>query len=488
MNDKILFIYPKLGFDVKDVSFELPMGYLCMAAPLKADGFDVQIIDQRIEKNFDLSLRRALKEKPLLIGLSMMTGQQITHSLNIAGEIREIQPEATIVFGGVHPTLMPDQTLLHPLVDLIVRGEGEQTILELAQALRSDSDFSGIEGLSYTHDSEIVHTPERPPIDLNTQPPIPYELVDVDKYLMGQIPGYRRSLDVYTSRGCPCACIYCYNQSFNKRRWRPISTERILENIRYLIDKFRIDSMFFNDDNMFVSLPRVYEICEGLHELPYVPVWGSVGSRVDSLHGCDYDKLEKSGCKHLYIGIESGSERILNQIKKGITLDQTLDVVRDISRTDIIAHYNFMTGFPMETGIDLKDTLDFIDQIMTIDRRAYISSLHIATPYPGTPYYFMAQEYGWKPPDSLEEWSDIYWEKTEMPWLDKDYKRMLSNISIISYFIDHKVADRLQGRPLFLAGVWLYGKLAGFRWKHRKFNFCPEFQLLKRLNEWSILE
>lgn len=486
---EILLIYPKLGFDVQDVSFELPMCYLCIAGPLLKAGFKPVILDQRITDDFDRSLAETLERKPVFAGISVITGMQIIHGLDVARKIRRISPGTPIVFGGVHPTLMPDQTLQNGLIDYIVRGEGEETACELARALQTGDDPDRVDGLSLRREGLVYHAPDRPPIDLDAQPEIPYHLVRVERYLMGMIPGYRRSLDVYTSRGCPCSCTYCYNQSFNKRRWRPIGTDRIIRNMRHLIDTYAIDSVFFNDDNMFVSLPRVYEICEAMiSELPYAPAWGSVGSRVDALQGCDYDLLERSGCKHLYIGIETGSARIMNQIKKGITMDQVMEVVRDLSRTNVVPHYNFMTGYPGETAGDLEATLDLIDRILQIHPAAYVSSLHIISPYPGTPFAAQAQEHGWNPPDTLEGWSGIYWEKTNMPWMSAKRKKALSNISIISYFIDHKVADRLQGRPVFLAGVSLYGKLAKWRWKHRFFGFCPEFQMLKRLNEWTILE
>ena len=486
---EVLLIYPKLGFDVQDVSVELPMGYLCIAAQLLQEGFHVTILDQRVESNFNEKFETAIRRNPVFIGLTLITGRQIWHALEIAQNIREKCQEIPIVLGGVHPTLLPEQTLQNPLPDIVVRGEGEQTALELAHALNSGGDISKIKGLSYRENDKIVHTPDREFIDLNSQPDLPYHLISVSKYLMGQIPGYRRSLDVYTSRGCPCSCTYCYNQSFNKRRWRPIQTEIIIKNIRHLIDHYQIDSLFFNDDNMFVKLSRVYEICEAMEkELPFIPAWGSVGSRVDALQGCNYDILEKTGCKHLYIGIESGSDAVLGKIKKGITLDQALQVVQDLSKTKIIPHYNFMIGYPYETEEDLEATLNFIDKIISIDSRAYISSLHIITPYPGTPFYDQAIGYGWHPPDSLNDWGNIYWEKTDMPWMSAKQKRKLSNISVVSYFIDHKVADRLQGRSLFLWGFRFYSALAKYRWKNRRFNICPEFQFLKRLNEWSILE
>lgn len=483
---KILLIFPNTGVDLKGANIQMPMGLMCVAGPLLKEGYEVVILDQRIEEDFFQKIKEALENRPVCAGISVMTGTQILYALKISNFIRRNSP-VSIVWGGIHPTLMPDQTIKNESIDIIVKGEGEITFKELVNALRSGSPLKEIKGISWKDGKEVYHNPERGFLDLDDLPPAAYHLVDMEKYILPQVPGRKRSLDVYTSRGCPHSCIFCYNKSFNRSEYRVKDIDIVVREIKWLVKRYNLDSVYINDDNFFVDIERADYFCRRLIDEKAVSSWGCQGVRIDSLDKIDFDLLERSGCRQLYVGIESGSEKILRFIKKQITIKQIKDIVDRFSKSKIIAHYNFMVGYPIEGPEELFETIELADYIMKADPKAYFSSFHIITPYPGTEFYDIVQRYGFKPPLELEEWAGIRWEFEKAPWILPKMRKIDLNLTLLTYFIDRKMLDKTGANFPLKAIVRILMYIAGFRWKNRKFRSCLEFNLLNRLVNNKII-
>jgi radical SAM superfamily enzyme YgiQ (UPF0313 family) len=226
----------------------------------------------------------------------------------------------------------------------------------------------------------------------------------------------------------------------------------------------------------------VYNFCELLSKEYLNIKWGCQGARIDSLEKIDFRKLEESGCKYLYVGIESGSEKVLKYIKKQISLEQIKNVIKKFADSNIIAHYNFMVGYPIEGIRELYETIDLVDQIMKTDPKAQFSSFHLITPYPGTIFYEMIKKNGIVLPSTLEEWANIRWETDNASWISSKMKKICFNLSLLTYFIDEKVLYRVKYRSLLLQIVTRFlMKLAKLHWKYRQFYFCPEFNILNKL-------
>lgn len=481
MNNKnVLLIFPKAGLALEKVTIQMPMGLMCIAAPLIEKGFQVTILDQRVEKDFFQKVRQCLRNKPICVGISTMTGSQISYALKIANFIRD-NSHIPIVWGGVHPSLMPEQTIKNEYVDIIVRGEGDITFNELVNALYLKRPLKEIKGISWRNGEKIYHNPERGFCDLNKLPPVPYHLLDIEKYVLCQVPGRKRGLDVYTSRGCPCNCTFCYNSSFNKSNYRKKNIDIVMQEIEWLAKEYNLDSIFINDDNFFVDIERTHYFCKYFINKRIVPEWGCQGVRIGSLERIDFDLLEKSGCKHLYIGIESGSDKILEYIKKQISIKQIKNIINRLANSKIIAHFNFMVGYPIEETKDLFETIELVDYIMRTDPKAYFSSFHLVTPYPGTEFYDIVQRYGFVPPSRLEDWVNIRWEAEKAPWISPKMRKIDLNLTLLTYFIDRKGLDKAEGNILLKIAIRVLMILAKFHWKYRKFQFCPEFTLLNRL-------
>lgn len=487
MNEKVLLIFPKTGVDLKGANIQMPMGLMCIAGSLLKEGYEVIILDQRVEEDFFQKIREVLENKPVCVGISVMTGTQILYALKISNFIRRNSP-VSIVWGGIHPTLMPDQTIRNENIDIIVRGEGEVTFKELVNVLCSNKPLKEIKGISWRDGKTVYHNPERGFLNLNDLPAAAYHLVDMEKYVLPQVPGRKRSLDVYTSRGCPYNCIFCYNKSFNKSEYRIKDIDIVIQEIKWLVKKHNLDSIYINDDNFFVDVQRAEGFCKRLIDEKVVSEWGCQGVRIDSLDKIDFDLLEKSGCKQLYIGIESGSEKILRFIRKQITIKQIKNIIDKFSKSKIIAHYNFMVGYPIEGHEELFETIELVDYIMKADPKAYFSSFHIITPYPGTEFYDIVQRYGFKPPLKLEEWADIRWEFEKASWVLPKMRKIDLNLTLLTYFIDRKVLDKTEANFLLKIPIKILMCLARFRWKYRKFQSCLEFNLLNRLINNKIIE
>lgn len=481
----VLLIFPNTGVDLQRINTQMPMGLMSIATPLIESGYKVAILDQRIEKIFFHKLKWFLEDGPICVGISTMTGSQILYALKISKFIRS-NSQIPIVWGGIHPTLMADQTIRNENVDIIVRGEGEITFKELVESLCLGESLKEIKGISWRDGRTIYHNPDREFMDLNTLSWASYNLVDIEKYVLPQVPGRKRSLDIYTSRGCPHKCIFCYNQSFNKSRYRIKDIDTIIQEIEWLTKTYNLDSIYINDDSFFVDIKRIHYFCKCLMNKKIVPEWGCQGVRIDSLEKMDFDLLEKSGCKHLYIGIETGSEKILKFIRKQITINQVKNIIDRFSRSKIIAHYNFMIGYPLEGNEELLETIELVDFIMRIDPKAYFSSFHLITPYPGTEFYNIAQQYGFKPPSRLEEWANIRWEFKNAAWLSPKMQKIYSNLTLLTYFIDRKILDKTGSNFLLKILIKSLMFFAGFHWKYRKFQFCPEFNLLNNVVNYRI--
>jgi len=458
----------------------MPMGLMCIAAPLVEQGYKVTILDQRTEMNFFYKVRQCLENKPICAGISTMTGLQILYALEIANFIRE-NSQIPIVWGGIHPTLMADQTIKNKNVDILVRGEGDITFLELAEALRLKRSLKELKGISWKDGKIVKHNQEREFCDLNNLCAIPYDLVDIEKYIISQVPGRKRSLDIYTSRGCPHSCTFCYNQSYNKSTYRKKDIDAVIQETEWLVKKYKLDSIYINDDNFFVDIERSHYFCNSLINKKIVPEWGCQGIRVDSLERIDFGLLENSGCKHLYIGIESGSEKILRSIKKQITIKQIKNIINKFAKSKMIAHYNFMVGYPTEDIDELFKTIELVDYIMKTDPKAYFSSFHLITPYPGTEFYQIVQQYGFKVPATLEEWADVRWEFGNASWVNHLMRKVDLNLTLLTYFIDRKGLDKTGNNLLLMTITKILMIFAKFHWKYKLFRFCPEFRLLHRL-------
>jgi len=478
---EVVLVQPVVGLlDNIKTAPGLPLSLLT-AVKLVAKEFEVKLIDQRLDPDWRKTLKRQLREKPLLVGTTAMLGPQVEFARMVGEEVKRVNPEVPVVWGGPHASVLPEQTLEEATVDMIVAGDGEKTFLKLARALKKKKSLKRIPGLYFKRNGEVMATGQAPLVDLNKMPDIPYELVDIYQYLPRR--GEVLALDMETSRGCPFKCRFCYNPFFNRGRWRALRAGIVLERVAKLVDKYKIKGIWFVDDEFFIDLGRAKKIIEGLARMDLS--WTIQGVTARSVLQMDDDflsLLEKSGCEQLNIGAESGSARILKMVNKGITPKDILAVNRKLKPYKIMPWFYFMIGFPGETKTDIDKTIKLVMRLLKENPKAKISGIGCFTPYPGTSLFKEAKKYGYRPPDNLLGWKTYAVDRINVPWIKGDLKRKIEALQFTSFFLDKKARD-VADLPIVKIAAELYRPLAWFRFKHNFYKFPFDVLIGNKIKE-----
>lgn len=389
----------------------LPLGILSVGSALKKYGYNVELLNIT-EKEIASTARKIANAKPDYVGLSVMTGIQTAHSAELSKELKAIDKHLPILWGGIHPSLLPHQCLCEQYIDFVIIGEGEITTLEFTNALLSDKQFKEILGLGYKQDGQIIVNAKRPLIENLDDWRLDFSLLDMNKYVY-RLDRYQRTIAYKASRGCPFGCAFCYNNEFNQNRWRAWSIETVVEDIEYLKNNFSIDAVKFYDDNFFVNKQRAYEILDRISLPSHLEI------RIDMIDEDVAAALKKYRVYDLLIGLESGSDRMLKMIDKNFTVEKMLKGVRAIAKEDLRACYSFIVGLPTETEAEFNETIKAMYEVYKIHPRATFT-LGAYLPYPGSKLYASSIEQGFTPPQSTEEWGKIdrFRKSFDSPWVN----------------------------------------------------------------------
>lgn len=484
----ILLFYPKTGFDIAKLSVDIPLSILS-AACLAVKDFEISLIDQRIEVDWRARLEKELESNPLAVGISAMTGNQIHYGVQAAGVVRDAELGTRIVWGGVHPSLLPEQTLKSRFADIVVCGEGEKTLSDLARALKTGAGLDSVDGIAYKKNGEIRFTKARAPLNLNELPLLPYHLLDMESYIGSQgrfKDNSARSLIFISSRGCPWRCAFCCNPRLSGRRWRSMDAHLVYERVMELVERYDLDSVTFHDEEFLVKEDRALEIARLIDGR--LSWW--IQARMDRLLQVDVDALAEGGLEAVQPGIESGSDRILRMIKKGETVAQIKAANRRLARTPVVPLYNFMMGSPGETKKELDATVDLALELLDDNPKAEVSGFYVFVPYPGTELFELAVRTGFNPPRTLEEWSRYNRQHLRTPWIQED-KRELENLVFASKFIDGKrvlkrVRQALPYLPMPRGPFDMFTGILRKRWRMHDYKGGLTLELIKRSSRYFL--
>jgi len=353
-----------------------PLGLAYLASVARERGWKVEIIDGVTEEPSVDELRRRIKAfSPDIVGLTATTSA-ILDAYEVARLVKEIDPEILVMIGGPHATFMAREVLEEcPYIDLVVRGEGDITFGELLERFERGQDYADVLGITYRKNGMMKDNPPRPLIRNLDSLPIPaYDLLPLDKYVVDKV----RYAAIMTSRGCPYNCIFCSSSLQFGKKWRAHSVDRVIEEIKLLTEKHKVKEIEFLDDTFTLNMKRAKQIAEKIIEEGIDISW-SASSRVNTFSYEVGEALHRAGAHTVYFGIESGSERTLKFIGKGISKRQALDAVAAAKKAGLNALGAFIIGFPYETEEEMRETIRFADKV-GVD----LAQFTIATPYPGT--------------------------------------------------------------------------------------------------------
>lgn len=389
---KVVLISPPLtledryGKDMKHFgALSEPLGLAYLAGMLQTFGVVVEIIDAPAENLDTASTVAKLKHLGAeLVGISLLT-PSFGVVKDLCGRIRSAAPDLTIILGGPHCTALPEQTLEEiGSADLVCFGEGEKTLKEVVSSFR-EGEFGRIPGLCYRDkQGRIIKNEPRPYIrDLDDLPMPARELLPVGRYHLtaSRVADSSYCPTIIVARGCPFGCSYCSHSFGRKIRFH--SVERILHEIRLLINTYGITQLNIEADTLTANKTFVTRLCRELIEsgISRKVKW-TCESRVDTVTSEILQLMKEAGCWQISYGIETGSQRLLKMINKGITLEQIEETVKATHQAGISIRGFFMLGLPEETIADSRKTIDF-----AIKLNPRWAQFTITIPYPGTPMF-----------------------------------------------------------------------------------------------------
>lgn len=372
----------------------LPYGLAIIASLLRQDGHEVDIVDVNALRPAPEDIVRDLQDR--VWDVAGVSGLITTYEFQkwVIEVLKSIHPQAPVISGGGFATSVPEFVLENTLADIVVVGEGEITMPELCRALESGKERDQIHGLWFRNGAEFVQNPSRSNVENLDDLPFPaWDLLPMEIYLKHPIWGNNaknssgfkegvktdRSMNIISSRGCPYSCNYCYHL-FGRSSYRYRSARNIVDEMECLIERYQVDFIGFNDDNMMASEPRLLEFCSLLKEKKWDIHWGCHG-RVTSARPEILREMAEAGCVWIGYGIESGSETMLNAMNKNATVTQAKEAILHTRAAGIYPNTTFIFGYPGENRETIQESVQ-----LKKDLNLQCGSF-FATPYPGTQLY-----------------------------------------------------------------------------------------------------
>ena len=405
-------------------------------------------------------------EHPLL-AVTVMPGPQLTHAVSVCRRVKKALPQVPIVWGGYFPTQHADTVLSSPYVDFVIRSQGERPLVQLVDALKRQTPLHAVSSLSWKAGTHVVHNAIGAMVPLDELPDLPYERVDMPRYLHANYLG-RRTVAYNSSFGCPFACSFCAVVSMSSRRWLAQSPARMERTLRHLAAAYGVDAVQMHDMDFFISEARTAEFAERIADLNLR--WWALG-RVDVLmqySESTWRSLARSGLKMIFSGAESGNDAALQVMNKGgkASTSLTLELAARMRRHGVVPEFSFVLGCPPDPMGDVAQTFAFIRRLKRINPATEII-LYTYTPVPlDGPMYDSARRQGFGFPATLEEWATPEWQQLSMrrgdgiPWIDGQVRRRVRNFErvINAYYptvTDPKLTP-VRRAALKAASAWRY--------------------------------
>lgn len=353
----------------------VPHGLLYIASFAIKHGYKIVVYDRNVEKD---SLEKILEKfRPRVVGMGCLTGTAIDDAVAVSKQVRNFDASIKIVWGGIHTTLYPDSVLKNDFVDFVIIGDGEKAFSGLLDVIIGDKgSVELVDNVGYKDDNQLKYA-KRSFLNLDELPRPSWNLIRVDNYLRRKFYA-NRVITINTSRGCPYKCSFCCVPSIHMGKWRSVSAEAIVDNLLYLKNIYGIDGFQVDDDEFDIDRSRVLKLCDLLERNKLNFKWSHF-SRINIAREDILSREKECGLSLIEFGVESGSERMLQFLNKGQTLEQIKKVYSVCRKLRLKTSALFMVGLPTETQDELKQTVKLINQL-----NPHLTICTPYKPYPGT--------------------------------------------------------------------------------------------------------
>lgn len=435
----------------------MPLALLSIASYLDPDKYEILIIDRRLDEHAHEHVLSEI-EGAIAFGVSVLTGAPIKDAVQITRKVKDLNPEIITVWGGWHPSLFPKKTLQdEKSVDITVQAQGEKTFSEIVDAISKGKPFEGIRGLTYRdHKDNFVQNPMRPMINMDELPRLNYDLVDVEAYFKKK---GRRQFDYISSIGCFFRCTFCADPHVFQRKFSAYSAERMAEEIQFYYEKYNFTDLNFQDETLFTYGDRILEFAEELSKRKVNITWAGTmrADQGNRLSEEDFASLASNGLRRVLIGVESGSQEMMDWLKKDIKMEHVHLCAERCQKNGIGVIFPFIVGFPNESEDSFQKS---IKMALELNRMSplFQTPIFYFKPYPGSHITNDVVANGYQLPDTLEDWSNFDYVGSTGPWVSPEKYQFVEHFKFYNSLakVSHKWAFPLA-------------KLAS--WRLSKYNF-----------------
>lgn len=390
-------------YNPQAVFFTFPLAMLAIGSELDPDVYEVVIVDARLEPDAQSVVLSNL-EGALCVGVTVLTGAPISDALQVSRAVKRARPDLPVVWGGWHPSMFARECLLEPAVDITVRGQGEETFVEIVQRLAAGQSLQGCAGCTVRLADGTIH--ENPPRSLAAVDKFrahDYNLIPVERYF--ELKG-KRQLDYISSQGCNFRCAFCSDPFVYGRKWVGLEPVRMALRLKELWDQYHFDDVNFQDETFFTKAGRVQALAEKIIESGMKITWAATMRADQGVRLPDevWAKCKQSGLRRLLVGVESGSDEMLRRIRKDIKIEQVFATAEKMVQHGIAGHFPFIVGFPDESESSIQASLDVAKRLRAMSPD-FLTPIFYFKPYPGSELVIEAVARGFRLPETLEEWA-----------------------------------------------------------------------------------
>jgi len=430
----VILVHPRTFHEKNYANYWIPYSILSVGSELKKTGYNVCLIDNNLESLKSNQVKQLLKSyhpnDVLYVGISSMIGHQIKEGLEFASIVKEVLPEIPLVWGGPAPTILPEYFIRSPLVDVIVKGQGEKTSVELSGAFRTQKSLEDVQGILFKCNGKIKCVSDRKMPSRDKFSRYDYSIIPTIKYIRQDEHISTRVLNHLSSQGCPFGCGFCSEVALYNRKWVSRSKDRILKEISDLVENYNANGIKFYDANFFVNKNRVLSFSKEVLARKWNIKWAASAhpKNILSFNDKELEIVKESGCSRILIGAESGVDEELIYVNKDMTKKDVVIVAERLGKIGIHGSFTIIIGYPGFPSGNVNKTLSFGNSIAGISPLHEIKA-HIYAPYPGTPLYKDAIRHGFIPPKTLEDWSNYDYYEAQTPWIKSDLSDTIRNFN-----------------------------------------------------------